>query len=269
MSGFSADWLALREPFDLRARNPVVLDAVAASLGQHASVQVLDLACGTGSTLRALSPRLPARQNWKLIDNDPRLLTRTKAMRGAADIAVTTTLLDLDRDLEAALEGATDLVATSALLDLVSDRWLDRLALAVTARSIPFYAALSFDGRSTFTPSDPFDVSIAAAVNRHQRNDKGFGPALGPAAAAFAIARFEALGYQVVHGESGWIMGPEDVDMQTEIVAGWASAASETGSVSSADATAWLTRRRAAIDGGRSSLRVGHVDFFATPIATR
>jgi hypothetical protein len=269
MSGFSADWLALREPFDLRARNPVVLDAVAASLGQHASVQVFDLACGTGSTLRALSPRLPARQNWKLIDNDSRLLTRATAMPVAADIAVTTTRLDLDRDLEAALEGATDLVATSALLDLVSDSWLDRLVLAVTARSIPFYAALSYDGRSIFTPSDPFDVSIAAAVNAHQRNDKGFGPALGPAAAAFTIARFEALGYQVVHGESDWMMEPKDVDMQTEIMAGWASAANEAGSVSSADATAWLTRRRAAIDGGRSSLRVGHVDFFAMPSATR
>ena len=35
MSGFSAEWLALRESYDLRARNPIVLDAVAASFKSH------------------------------------------------------------------------------------------------------------------------------------------------------------------------------------------------------------------------------------------
>ena len=49
MSGFFADWLMLREPYDLRARNPMVLDAVADSLDPLSSVQVVDLACGTAS----------------------------------------------------------------------------------------------------------------------------------------------------------------------------------------------------------------------------
>ena len=74
MSGFSAEWLALRESYDLRARNPIVLDAVAASFKSHDAVSVVDLACGAGSTVRALSPHLPARQHWDLVDNDPRLL---------------------------------------------------------------------------------------------------------------------------------------------------------------------------------------------------
>lgn len=269
MSGFSADWLTLREPYDLRARNPAVLDAVAASFKPCPSVRVVDLASGTGSTLRALSPRLPARQNWKLIDNDLGLLTRATAMPPAGDVAATTIPLDLNRDLEVALDGAIDLVTISALLDLVSESWLERLAVAVAARAIPLYAALSYDGRTGFTLPDPFDAAIAAAVNAHQRIDKGFGPALGPAAAAFAIARFEALGYSVVHGASDWVMGPDDRDMQTEILVGWASAAHDMGGLSPAAATAWLTRRRAAIAAGCSSLYVGHVDFFATPSATR
>jgi hypothetical protein len=80
MSGFSAEWLALREVYDLRARNPAILDAVTAALEPLSSVRVVDLASGTGSTVRALSPLLPARQNWKLIDNDLGLLARAKAM---------------------------------------------------------------------------------------------------------------------------------------------------------------------------------------------
>ena len=48
---FSAQWLALREPYDLRARNPQVRDAVAASFTGAPSLRIVDLACGTGSTL--------------------------------------------------------------------------------------------------------------------------------------------------------------------------------------------------------------------------
>jgi hypothetical protein len=106
-------------------------------------------------------------------------------------------------------------------------------------------------------------------VNAHQRTDKGLGPALGPAAAAFAIARFEALGYSVVHGASDWTMGPDDLDIQIEILSGWASAAHEMGALSLADTTAWLARRGDAVAAGCSTLHVGHVDFFATPSAMR
>lgn len=55
MSGFSAEWLTLREPYDLNARNPTVIDAVAAALEPLSSVRIVDLASGTGSTIRALT----------------------------------------------------------------------------------------------------------------------------------------------------------------------------------------------------------------------
>lgn len=269
MNGFSAGWLALRETYDMRARNPTVLDAVVTYLKQRSPVRIVDLASGTGSTLRALYPHLPAQQIWKLIDNDIDLLKRATATPVPKGVVVITIPLDLSRDLRAALDGAIDLVTMSALLDLVSDSWLDRFAAAVVARSIPVYAALSYDGRSKFAPPDPLDAAITEAVNAHQRTDKGFGTALGPAAAAFAIARFQALGYSVVSGASDWAIGPHDHEMHTEILAGWASAAQDMGVLSPSDITTWVTRRRAAVDAGCSALSVGHVDFFATPIATR
>ena len=269
MSGFSADWLALREPFDTRARNASVRDAVVARLQSYTDVRVVDLACGTGSTFRALSARLPPRQNWRLVDNDLGLLARASATARPREATVNAIPLDLNRDLEAALDGPIDLASTSALLDLVSESWLDRLSVEIAARSIPFYAALTYDGRIEFSPADAMDATIITAVNSHQRTDKGFGPALGPLAAATAITRFEALGYSVRQGRSDWEFGPHDQDMQNEVLAGWASATREVGSLSLADIAGWLTRRRDIVAAGRSSLRVGHVDFFAAPIGTR
>src|SRR5262249_39044547 len=71
-------------------------------------------------------------------------------------VPVTTTLVDLARDLELALDGPLDLVTTSALLDLVSAEWLDRLVVEVAARRLPFYAALTYDGRAVAGPPQPF-----------------------------------------------------------------------------------------------------------------
>jgi SAM-dependent methyltransferase len=240
-----------------------------ASLAGNTAIRIVDLACGTGSTLRALAPRFPAGQNWRLADNDLSLLARASAMARPAGVTLTPLPLDLNRDLEAALDGPVDLITASALLDLVSAAWLERLAVETAARSIPLYAALSNNGRIELGPADPLDAAIAAAVNAHQRTDKGFGPALGPAAVSTAIARFESLGYSVLHGASDWVIGPDDRDIQMEIFAGWASAVRELGDLSLADTVGWLTRRRDAVTAGRSTIRVGHVDVFARPMGTR
>ena len=115
----------------------------------------------------------------------------------------------------------------------------------------------------------PRDEKIIAAVNAHQRTDKGFGPALGPAAAQAAVERFERVGYAVVQGASDWVFGPQDREIQLEMLSGWAAAAREIGDVPLADVVGWLTRRRDLVAAGRSSIRVGHVDLFARPTGTR
>jgi hypothetical protein len=265
---FSAAWLELREPYDRRARNPAVIDAVAAALAGRPSVTIADLACGTGSTFRALRPRIAARQSWRLVDNDLSLLARAP-QSSPPDINVATIPIDIHRDLEAALDGPVDLVTTSALLDLVSDEWLQRLAVEIAARRLPVYAALSYDGRIEMMPADPTDQKIIAAVNAHQRTDKGFGPALGPGAARTAAERFERVGYSVMQGASDWVFAPQDREIQIEVLSGWAAAARDLGDVPLSDVIGWLTRRRDLVAAGRSSIRVGHVDLFARPTGTR
>lgn len=261
---FSAEWLALREPFDVRARHRGVLRQAAAALAGRHAVTIVDLACGTGATMRALGPQLPMQQSWRLFDNNLSLLAKVPP---AANVRIHA--LDLVHDLEAALDGPVDLVTTSALLDLVSADWLERLVIEVAARKLPLYAALSYDGRVDFTPEDPRDAAVIAAANLHQQGDKGFGPALGPSAAGTAVECLQRVGYVVGRGAADWLLAETDLAMQEAMLTGWALAASETGNVSHEAAAEWLVSRRSALAAKRSRIRVGHQDFFATPPGER
>ena len=203
MKPFSADWLAAREPHDARARNPAVLDALAAAVAGLSSILVVDLGCGTGSSLRAIAPRLPVRQHWHLVDNDLGLLQRAARLEPPSGATITTKAVDLVRDLEAALDGPVDLVTASALLDLVSAEWLERFVVEIAVRRLPVYVALTHDDDIRLDPPDPLDDAIIAAVHRHQCRDKGFGPALGPGAAKAARARICAPTRMLVPAHRG------------------------------------------------------------------
>lgn len=264
MNAFSGDWLALREPHDNAARSTAVVAAVTDAVAHLPTLRIVDLACGTGSTMRAVAPHLRQGQSWRLIDNNLSLLARIPPGDN-----VTVAAIDIARDLELALDGPIDLVTTSALLDLVSAEWLERLAVEIAVRTLPIYAALSYDGRIVFDPIDRMDAFVIAAVNKHQLTDKGFGPALGPAGAERAISRFRELSYTVIDRQSDWKLGPADQKMQLELLAGWALAAGELGSIPGTGIADWLTRRGDQVAAGVSSITVGHVDFFACHTATR
>jgi SAM-dependent methyltransferase len=266
---FPASWLALREPYDAAARNTEVLEKVAAFFADRTAISVVDLACGTGATLRAVAPCLPVAQAWRLVDNDLSLLARITPPASPRGLRITPTPLDLSRDLELALDGQVDLVTTSAFFDLVSGIWLDRFLVELAARRLPLYAALTYDGTASCMPDERLDRAVIAAVNRHQLGDKGFGPALGPQAASVAVERLARLDYQVIQGSSDWIFAADDRDIQIEVVSGWAVAAREMGTLKTDDIVDWLARRRAAIAHGRASMRVGHIDFFAWPKGMR
>jgi hypothetical protein len=269
MSGFSTQWLALREPHDARARNAGVLAAVSETFAHLPSVTVVDLACGTGSTRRAIAAHLPAKQHWTLVDNDLSLLARAADFPAPAGCTTRAIPVDLMRDLEAALDGACDLVTCSALLDLVSEEWLDRLVTECAARRLPLYAALTYDGQIELEPQTRIDVLVSDAINRHQKGDKGFGAALGPDAAPALVQRFRRLDYRVDEGPSDWNIGADDVDMQRATVTQWALVAREADAMSATNIASWLEQRLEFIAAGRSRLRIGHTDVFARPMHRR
>ena len=58
MTGFSTQWLALREGADFLARDAAVRDAALKYFAHRDEITVVDLACGAGSNPRALAPFL-------------------------------------------------------------------------------------------------------------------------------------------------------------------------------------------------------------------
>jgi SAM-dependent methyltransferase len=264
MSKFSAEWLALREPFDVRARNRDVLDAVVAAFQDRRELSIVDLGSGTGATVRALAPLLPKPQRWTLVDNDPVLLAEAFALTASEGVAVETRQFDLKDDVGPLFDGA-DLVTASALIDLVSEPWLANLAAAAAARALPVYIALTYDGRVAFGKRDGFEDDIIAAVNKHQRTDKGFGPALGPRAAKAAKRIFKSLGYAFLEGPSDWRTAGGDTKFQIELIEGWYMAAREMEAMSDEGMDAFYIYNCRMAEAGTQTIDVGHVDFFAQP----
>ena len=299
MSGFSADWLSLREPADVAARSSDVTDAVLGSIAEAqpradreteiesvtstigasgslltpteasasgsvssariAPIGVVDLGCGTGSNVRYLAPRFGPRlaaSHWRLVDNDPALLA---VARATVPCAVDTDVVDL-RVLDDHIFDGCSLVTASALLDLVSEAWLTRLVALARRAECHVLMALNYDGRILCSPSDEDDELIRDLVNRHQRTDKGFGPALGPSAAVSADALLRAAGYTVHRAQSDWQLGPAHAELQRQLIEGWMQAATELAPELASRIQSWTTRRLAHLSAGASHLMVGHVD---------
>ncbi len=267
MSGFDADWLALRAPADEAARDAAGLTPalIAALPGREgAPLRVLDLGAGGGNNLHYLAPRLERPQRWTLIDSDRALLT--EARRAVPqDSTVATRELDLAGGVEELPLDDCDLVTASALFDLVSLEWIEAFAGACTAAAVPVgLFALTFDGRLGWQPEDAADADVASLFQQHMGHDKGFGPALGPKAPDALAAAFERAGYDVETADSAWRLDADDGALQEALLDGYAAAASEMAPARAAEIEDWAARRRAFVAQARSDHRVGHRDLLVT-----
>ena len=271
MSSFSADWLALREPADHRARSAQLASTIADVLPSADDLAVLDLGAGTGSNFRYLSRHLVRhrRQHWLLVDHDAALLARTERELASGDrlYKIATKTFDLasieNGDMTSLFIGR-GLVTASALCDLVSDEWLRAITDLCAANRAAVLFALSYDGRIECTPAHPDDAWIRDLVNEHQRRDKGMGGvALGPQAAAAIEKSFTHTGYTVQRDRSDWILGVESVALQCAVVDGWVHAATEMAPSHAARIDEWRRARVAHVIAQASTIRVGHEDIAA------
>jgi hypothetical protein len=261
MSGFDTSWLALREPADKAARDDTLVSEVSSYLAGFDNPVVMDIGCGTGSTHRSLSGRLPVHTRWHLVDYDERLLAEASRLIG--DATVTFHQKDLTDLTTLSLEGV-HLVTASAFFDLCSSTFCEELCECLSAQRTGLYAALNYDGRISWSDAHVLDEEIVAAFNRHQRIDKGFGSALGPQASGHLIGALTCLGYQTQTAESAWTLTGADRALQEAFVCGMVEPVLEVSQLTRADIDEWLSFRLAKLDEG-GTLDVGHIDLLARP----
>ncbi|MEL6344483.1 MAG: class I SAM-dependent methyltransferase [Myxococcota bacterium] len=265
MGDFSREWLALREPFDHGARCVRLTQTLRRHFQDRGGqpLRVVDLACGRGSNLRYLAPRLPGPQRWLLVDQDPELLADAPGAGWMRSVTVEHMQADLRQGFDQ-LPGDIDLVVASALLDLASEGWLEGLAAFCRRRQLPLLAALTVDGRIRWNPPHPLDPYVDRHFKAHQLGDRGFGPSPGWQATRRINDRFVQGGFSVLTAPADWQIGSIHRQMLSEMARGIAGAAAEM-SPNGRVVRHWRDERLRQIEAGVASLMVGHLDLLALP----
>jgi len=280
MTGFSAQWLALREPADHRARDIALQSIVIHDLERLArmragSLKLVDLGSGSGSNLRALAPLLPEHQYWTLVDYDPALLEAARAacvawadqvvandvslklIKNSKHVTISFRCEDLSSNVEAVLAEPADLITAAAFFDLVAVDWLERFCGLL---STPLYTVLTYNGIENWTPPEPSDAAMLKAFHAHQQTDKGFGAAAGPTAAGVMEKLLHARGFVVSSASSPWKLDTNDHALIEQLATGSAGAVRDTGLVSQQEVESWQRSRSQA-----STCEIGHTDLYARP----
>lgn len=247
MTGFSAEWLALRAPADDAARDKALIRRLT-DWAQGRTLRIADLGGGSGAGYRALSPLLP-NAAWRILDDDPKLLALIPEAAEAVEA-------NLAASLDQAFSPRPDLITAFAFIDLVSEDWLTTLADRIAETGAAIYAPLTYDGIEIWRPEPPHEAEALAAFNADMRRDKGFGPALGADAAPRLAEMLAARGYDVSTASSPWRLtsGP----LLAALAEG--SVAAVTGRLSDAQVSPWAEGRRRA-----AWAEIGHQDLLALP----
>jgi hypothetical protein len=224
-TSFGADWLELREPLDLAARDPGLL-ARFGSCVENGVVQ--ECGAGHGALLRAVAPALRGRVHWHAYDHDTALL---------------------------------------AELSPRFTRWGERQGdwrQLATAQVHTLYLSMTINGEIRFTPASGEDELLVSAYLRHMEQDKGFGPALGPAAQPRLTQWLDEGGYALDWARSDWRLDCAHAAATRHWLRGLATAAVAHSPMLREVAEAWLHRRRAELAGGWLQVEIGHFDLLAT-----
>ena len=272
MEKFSSDWLSLREQEDLLARNTNVLECVKNYLRNEQRLNILDIGCGTGATMRVLQPEFTQPQHWTLLDADKELLVQAQCLNQPlvydSHITMKTECVDLTEDF-GFLQRKCSIVTATAFLDLVSESWIQKFAQALKDNNHSFYCSITPTCSIELTPAVSLDDRVISAFNTHRYTNKGFGLSLGGDAAKYTLEIFQNLGYQLTSAFDTWgNRHPNKAfckKFNLQLIEGISQAASLTKLLDSLELEYWTKSRVDSIQNDEFEISFEILDFFAAP----
>ena len=272
MEKFSSDWLSLREQEDLLARNTKVLECVKNYLRNEQRLNILDIGCGTGATMRVLQPEFTQPQHWTLLDADKELLVQAQCFNQPlvydSNITMKTECVDLTEDF-GFLQRKCSIVTATAFLDLVSESWIQKFAQALKDNNHRFYCSITPTCSIELIPIESLDDEVINAFNTHRYTDKGFGLSLGGDAAKYTLEIFQNLGYQLTSAFDTW--GNRHPNkafrkiLNLKLIEGISHAASQTKLLDPLELEHWSKSRLDSIQNDEFEISFEILDFFAAP----
>ena len=294
-----AEFLTAKRTVEDRALNRRVWERFVTGLADRASdgndpVRIVEIGAGTGSMIARLADWevLPQTVSYRAVDLDAdtleiarmrlpeRLRTAGYTVDDGADQLVARQQGDgVDRRIEITLEvgdgfaidDEADAVISAAVLDLVDLQLAVEDLKDLLVDGGLLYAPVTFNGHTSFIPSDPLDERIERLYHRHMdevREQPG-----SSRAGQRLLKILPAAGYTVLEaGGADWIVRPVDgvyPDSESTVLDHLLSTIDDALSdyppeVIEADTrTAWVERRRDQLARGELTLVAHHLDVLA------
>ena len=239
-TNFQEEWLAIRYPFDLAARNKEVEAAFLDYFYGYDELQIIDIGSGTGNNFRYWFSKLPISQSWTFVELNPLLaeisLAKAKKYLEASDWEVSISKNQLSASFREGVQkhkkiriqiletsflelpfghqllGNPDFLMANAVFDLLTAKMFDRFAEQLIEHKIPLLSTINFVGMRFQNPTKE-DELFTNYYLQHMQRLQTFGRTLGTDCTTHATSFFKKKGQSYTLGESNWIVKKTDEKM--------------------------------------------------------
>lgn len=223
---FSISWIKLRESFDSESRS--LLLSKCYSRNKDIVKNIIDLGGGNGSFLRWCHSKNIIYDSFLITDHDQALLKNfyvtTKKYLSKYPIKLiknnTSSYLlerdDIQKNSIISLKNQEmmnsiklinnySLISLSAVTDLLSKNYIKKLFDEIKIDKY-IYFSICFDGRVKWKNKNKYDKYIISMFNKHQRQEKTLGMAMGSDSIKIIKDMSLKRGYKVSIADSSWVL---------------------------------------------------------------